>query len=132
MNQISTDKTLTNLNTLIHANCINIDENKAISIFNEMYTKCVSKEEKAALTMAIKAVRKEIKTPLQYVYDGLGGAPLVCPNCGAALYDSDWYESTKSKYHHNRCVCCGQRIDWNVDAKSMKMYEGRTVYSPIR
>lgn len=130
MNQIGTDKTLTNLNTL-RAKCTNIDEDKTLSILNEMYAKCANKEEMAALTIAMKAVRKEIRTQIQYVSDGLGGSPFICPSCGDVVYTKDWTVSRQNeRYRSNRCVKCGQCLNWSTE--NIKKYEGETVYSPIR
>lgn len=101
--------------------------NKTVLILNEMLIRCTDQEERGALETALKAVNKDIKRPLCFVYDGLGGTPHVCPNCGGALYDSDWYDLTKSKYHHNRCVYCGQHLDWY--AEITEEYKGKTAYT---
>ena len=104
-----------------------IDANKTRLILGEMLTRCTTQEEQSALREAMKAVRKDIKMPICFVYDGLGGTPYVCPTCGGTLYDSDWYDSTKREYHHNRCVHCGQSIDWKPE--TIYEYKGETAYS---
>lgn len=102
-------------------------EDKTMSILNEMLARSTDQGERSALTSAIKAVSKDIERPLCFVYDGLGGAPHVCPNCGGALYDSEWDISTKREHHHDRCIYCGQRLDWS--AEITEEYKGKTAYT---
>ena len=112
-----------------------INENAVIDIIERITNEAVEEKQlKHTIQQRIiseiaglPTIDKDIKKPICFVYDHLGGAPYVCPSCGGTLYDSDWYESTKREYHHDRCVHCGQSIDW--EAENISEYKGRTAYS---
>lgn len=112
-----------------------INEDSVLEIVERITNEAVEKKQPkyliqkriAAEISALPTIDKDVKKPICFVYDGLGGTPYVCPTCGGTLYDSDWYDSTKREYHHNRCVHCGQSIEW--EPEHMSEYKGKTAYS---
>ena len=63
-----------------------------------------------AIGLAVYELLQLIPRQPVFQSDGLGCCNLICPNCEAVVYNSDWPERAQLEYFDTHCHFCRQRF----------------------